>query len=396
VTRKPARLGIYVDGPYGVIETPQGRRIAPDAADLPFTTFACEVGRSFDSTLLFARAQPLDEGLDGRSLLPADVLLAPLPHYESLHRVHDVARASLGTARGFWRGLGGVDAVWVFGPHPFSFVLAALAFVRRRRVVLGVRQDTMEYFRSRLPSRRWRPALLAARTLDAGYRALGRVVPATVVGHEIERRYGGPRPSLLSMIVCLVRSSDVVAEPPERDWSSTIELFTVGRIDREKNPFLLLEALAALPARYRLSWAGTGPLADAVRRRAAELGIADRITFLGFVPFGGPILQHYRDAHLFVHVSLTEGVPAVLMEALASGTPVVATDVGGVREALEDGACGILVPPDDRDALVAAIERAAADPALRARMSARGLRLARERTLDAQAARTARFVKGAA
>lgn len=201
------------------------------------------------------------------------------------------------------------------------------------------------------------------------------------------------------MMPSLVRAADVVGEPPERDWTGVIELLTAGRIDPEKNPVLLVEMMAVLerrhPGRYRLSWAGVGPLDDAVRRRAAELQIEDRVELLGYVPFRPELLALYRRAHVFVHVSLSEGVPQVLVEALACGTPVVATDVGGVRSALDGGRAGVLVPPSDAEAAAAAVIRLSDDERLRAQLVARGLLLARERTLEAEAARVAAFLRSA-
>ena len=128
--------------------------------------------------------------------------------------------------------------------------------------------------------------------------------------------------------------------------------------------------------------------------RARELGVEHRVELLGFVPFGESLLERYRSAHIFVHVSLTEGVPAVLAEAAASGTPIVATAVGGVASALEQGAAGVLVPPDDVDALVAAIVALTDDPALRVKLASRGLQIAAGWTLDAQAVRLQRFIAG--
>ena len=290
-----------------------------------------------------------------------------------------------------------VDTVWAFGPHPFQFVLVVLATLRGKRVAVGVRQDTPEYFRARLPSPRWRPILVAVDAMDALHRLLARRVRATVVGAENARRYGGSRRRVLAIAPSLVRAADVVAEPAVRDWSGTIELLTVGRVDTEKNPSLLVDALAALererPGRYRVRWVGTGPLADDVRRRAAELGLEDRFELAGYVPFGPELLALYRHAHAFVHVSLTEGVPQVLHEAHASGTPVVATDVGGVAAALENGRAGLLVPPADLGALTAAVVRLSDDGELRSRLVARGLELARERTLEAEADRVVRFLR---
>jgi glycosyltransferase involved in cell wall biosynthesis len=89
---------------------------------------------------------------------------------------------------------------------------------------------------------------------------------------------------------------------------------------------------------------------------------------------------------------LTEGVPAVLFEAMASGLPIVATDVGGVRDALDHGRAGLLVPPDDLRALVTAI-LSISDDNQRGELVARGLDLARLHTLEREAARVARFIR---
>ena len=392
----PTRLGIYVDGPYRVVETPDGPRVAPDPADFPFLTFACTVGADFDSTVVFGRATGSADG-STELLLPPGVMLAPLPSYESLHRLGQVVGAATGTMRGFWRGLSDVDAVWVFGPHPFSFILVAFGLARRKGVVLGVRQDTKAYFRQRMQNSRWRPALLVADGLDLGYRFLSRFVQTTAVGDELARHYGGARRNLLPIGVSLVRDADVVEQPGEKDWDGTIELLTVGRIEQEKNPLLLVDVMARLerdrPGRYRLTWAGTGPLAEAVLERARELGVEDRIELLGFVAFGSNLLARYRSSHVFVHVSLTEGVPAVLIEALASGTPVVATDVGGVSAMLEGGAAGLLVPPKDVDSFVEAVYRMTDDAELREQLVERGLATARTMTADSQARRIADFIK---
>ena len=332
----------------------------------------------------------------GQYLPLVDVDLIELPHYRSLREIRQFARASPATIWALWRALRHIDAVWVFGPHPFALVLVLLAAIRKKRVVLGVRQDTVAYFRGRLPSGRWSPVLLLAYALDASYRALASSVKTTVVGGEIARRYGD-RASVLPMTVSVVRAVDVVDSAPPRDWAGTIDLLTVGRIEPEKNPLLLIEALAALerqqPGRFRLTWLGDGQLRESVWRRAVELQVSHIVDLRGFIPFGPELLGAYQSAHIFVHVSLTEGVPQVLMEAFASGTPVVATDVGGVRAALEDGGAGLLVPPSDSSAVVHAISALADDTELRDRLVLRGLAIARAHTRETEAARVARFIQ---
>jgi glycosyltransferase involved in cell wall biosynthesis len=399
--REPSRgrLGVYQDGPFRLVETSDGIRLAPDPVDAPFLAFVCEVAEEFESLHVFARIVG-PGAAEAQPLLPPETGVVRLPDYGSLSRLGSVARAGFGTIGSFWRGLSRVDTVWAFGPHPFQLLLVVLAAARGKRVVLGVRQDTPAYFRARLPSPRWRPVLAAIGAMDALHRLFARRLPATVVGTANAARYASPHGSVLAMTPSLVRVADLVSEPPEHDWTGTIELLTVGRIDSEKNPLLLVEAMAALerarPGRYRLRWAGVGPLAGDVRRRAAELGIEDLIELVGYVPFGPQLLALYREAHAFVHVSLTEGVPQVLAEALASGTPVVATDVGGVGAALEHGRAGLLVPPSALDALTEAVLKLSEDAELRSQQARRGLELARERTLEAEAARVARFLRGEA
>jgi glycosyltransferase involved in cell wall biosynthesis len=268
--------------------------------------------------------------------------------------------------------------------------------LRGKRVVLGVRQDTIGYYRNRLPSLRWRPVLGGVWTMDSVYRLLARRVKTTVVGRRLARRYGGERGQVLSMNVSLVRAADVVPSPADRDWNGTIQLLTVGRLEPEKNPLLLVEALALLearsPGRYRLTWIGEGRLRDAVLRRAQGLGVDRSVELRGFVPHGPALFELYRRAHAFVHVSLTEGVPQVLFEALASGTAVVATDVGDVRATLDDGAGGLLVPPRSAEALASAVERLTGDAELRRRLVARGVELAARASLEEESARVARFI----
>jgi glycosyltransferase involved in cell wall biosynthesis len=141
-----------------------------------------------------------------------------------------------------------------------------------------------------------------------------------------------------------------------------------GRLTAQKELGLALEALAAVED-VRLAILGDGPERGALERRSHELGLNGRVRFLG----GGgrdDVLRLFRAADAAVLPSAWENFPHTVVEALAAGTPVVATAVGGVPEIVRDGENGLLVPPGEPDALADAIRRFFAEPALRERLAA--------------------------
>ena len=125
----------------------------------------------------------------------------------------------------------------------------------------------------------------------------------------------------------------------------------------------------------RFTIAGEGPLIGPLEKLRDELGLARQITFAGFLN-GTDLCRLYNDAHIFIHPSrLTsdqnqEGIPNSMLEAMATGLPVVATQHGGIPEAVRDGTTGLLVAERDRDGLHAAMVRLASEPGLWSRMGA--------------------------
>ena len=126
--------------------------------------------------------------------------------------------------------------------------------------------------------------------------------------------------------------------------------------------------------RATLTIVGEGPLRAELESLAAQLGLAARVSFTGFLPQEN-LRALYAESHLFLHPSETgadgnrEGVPNALLEAMATGLPVVATRHGGIPEAVEDGVSGLLVPEKDKPALAAALGQLADDPHAYAAMS---------------------------
>ena len=135
---------------------------------------------------------------------------------------------------------------------------------------------------------------------------------------------------------------------------SPARILFVGRVSYEKGLQYLLPALSELNTAWRLTIVGHGPYADDVRAMSKSLGLEASIDWAGWVDREA-LPQFYRDADIFVFPSTDEGMPNTVLEAMASGLPVVATRIGGVEDLIEDGRNGILVPPADKDALQQAL-----------------------------------------
>ncbi len=141
-----------------------------------------------------------------------------------------------------------------------------------------------------------------------------------------------------------------------------------GRLTRQKALDGAIEVVARLPD-VTLLVLGDGPEREPLRQLAVDRGVAGRIRFLG----GGTrddVLRLFRAADAAILPSSWENFPHTVVEALAVGTPVVATAVGGVPEIVVDGVNGLLVPPGDLEALTGAIDRVMRDRALRERLAA--------------------------
>ena len=133
----------------------------------------------------------------------------------------------------------------------------------------------------------------------------------------------------------------------------------VGRLVTIKNPMLLVEAFllaveSGVPGveRMRLAMIGDGPLSEPIKARMQAFGLADRLWLPGV---RADIPEILRALHCFVLPSLSEATSCTLQEAMASGLDIVATDVGGNADLLENGRCGILVPSEDAKALAEAM-----------------------------------------
>jgi glycosyltransferase involved in cell wall biosynthesis len=175
----------------------------------------------------------------------------------------------------------------------------------------------------------------------------------------------------------LSRSEIIALRAHHGATPATTVLLCVAMFRPEKNHRFLVEMAARFPrnADWQLWLAGEGETHSACTALAARLGVTDRVRFLGFTPDPAPL---YCATDLAVLASQSESLPNFLIEAQAHGLPVIACDIGGVRECFVPGQTGWTVPPDDPAAFLAALAPLLSDPARRAAIAPHARAFARE------------------
>lgn len=156
--------------------------------------------------------------------------------------------------------------------------------------------------------------------------------------------------------------------------SEVIFLF-MGRLGRRKGVYDIVEAARFIrAANVKIHLYGDGDI-EGVRNSIAAKGVEDKVQVRGWIGAGEKD-RVFRNAHVLILPSYSEGFPISILEAMAYGIPVVATDVGGIAEAIEDGVNGYLIKPGECEELAERIERLAVSSALRGRMGRSGHALA--------------------
>lgn len=244
-------------------------------------------------------------------------------------------------------------------PWSCQYAIAAAALARSTRVV-AVYQLAVPP----ISERQRRMKRLTSRGVDR------HVGVGELTSREVERLVGLPPGSVRT-----IHNGVPDVEPQHRPRSRPGRLIgAIGRMERQKGFDVLIRALAGLDD-ASLVLVGEGSERSALETLARSVGVADRVVWIGWSEDARSYLTSWD---VFVLPSRFEGFPLALLEAMLARSAVVATDVGSVSEAVLDGVTGLLVPPDEPNALARAIERLLADATLRRRLGEQG----RQHVLD--------------
>jgi len=266
-----------------------------------------------------------------------------------------------------WRAAGRAQLVHVMANSGWSWHLFAapaiwMARLRGRPVLVNYRGGEADAFLSR--SLAWvRPSLRRSDAL---------LVPSGFLAGVFGRH--GFASTVVPNVINLERFQPAATLPATAGAAPSI--LVARHLERLYDNASALHAFAIVAATYpdaRLVVAGAGPERAALERLAGELGIAAAVRFAGRLD-NTAMAELYRAADVMLNPSLADNMPNSLLEALASGVPVVSTDVGGVPYLVEHDATALLVPPRDPQAMAAAMLRLLAEPALAQRLRQSGLR----------------------
>jgi len=274
--------------------------------------------------------------------------------------------------------------------HAFDYAVAPLGVAAARTVPGVIALSSQRFLMDSVPPK-YRYLTLAAHWLAHGVVANSEAAAACLKG------YGYPA----SRIQVCHNGLDPAEFPPlprQRVPELADAELVVGVacvLRPEKNLGQLLEAFARVRGRaagMRLAIVGSGPEEARLRGLAQRLSLGEACLFLPSTPDVGPRL---RSIDIFVHPSLSEGLPNAIMEAMASGCAVIASRVGGCPELIEHGVDGLLVDPGGLDGLTAALGALIDNPGARTKLAAAGTaRIGREFSLQASARRLERIYEG--
>ena len=243
-----------------------------------------------------------------------------------------------------------IDVVHVHSPY-----VAAVARLSLRTLPSGTRPAVVATEHNRWPRH-------AAATRLANRLTIGLDDADLAVSADVRDTMGPHVRDRVEVLVHGVDLAAVRAAASEREavraelgiGPDEVVVGTVANFRAEKGYDVLMDAAAKAverDARLRVVAVGQGPLEDEMRERHRELGLGDRVLLTGYRDDAVRVMAGFD---LFTLASRHEGLPVSLMDALVLGLPVVATRVGGIPEAVDDGVEGLLVAPDDPDALAAA------------------------------------------
>ncbi len=214
-----------------------------------------------------------------------------------------------------------------------------------------------------------------------------------VVGQELKNHYGKASPKVFFAIDSLVSEKDIFVRK-DTCLKTPINLLFVGKFVPVKGIKYLLKAFKNLNRRYdmNLILVGSGPLENELYSQIEKFGIRNKVKFLGYIPGRKELFKVYRRADILIIPSLHESFGRVILEAWASGVPIIATRVGGIRYLIDDQVNGLLINPMSSSEIAESVKKIIDDPELRERLIKNGYQSILQYTTEIQVKKIVKLI----
>ncbi len=252
------------------------------------------------------------------------------------------------------------DLLFVMVPHPIALTILNYCTSEHKKVFVFVRQNMLASAEIRYRGIKHYPALLVTHWLNFLTDKYCKKHPVLTMGSEMYQRYIKINPNTFLFANSKFTKADIVSKTSLKEirWDKCVNILFVGRLDPEKGIDYLLRALAAIKCfNFKLDIVGEGPLKHELMNTGKVLGLEEKVAFADYVPYGEALYQHYLKADMFILPSLgAEGLPQALLEAMAKGVLVLASNNSGIPGVIEHGKNGFLFKPGNSQDLSTVLE----------------------------------------
>lgn len=282
------------------------------------------------------------------------------------------------------------DAVFMRIPAMNSFLTTFLCLIFKKPIISYFVGDENEIIKTGTKYRGMnrKIALIISKFHNILYRKICRYSKVVFfISSELKKKYENYSDISYFIFTSLVETKDIHFKKDICDDIKPTKLLYVGGLRHEKGVEYLIRSIKYLIQegfQIRLQICGIGPENMKLQTITNEMKINTFIDFLGFVPFGPKLSEIYNQNDIFILPSISDGVPKVLLEAMAEGLPIIATKVGGIPDIITDRENGILTAPASPYEIVKAIKLIIKDDTMRNRIRRNGYKFVANHTIDKQ------------
>lgn len=336
-----------------------------------------------------------DEEVNDYKIKSTKIIIQELPVYKgfvgALKRKKSITN-SIKLFSSEWNGV-----IYVRWPVPFSYTLFKIAKKRNLPICFHLVGDTKAIV-SQGDKYRGLIKLLAVLYANVNELLMKKMLKKSVAlvnGSGLRRLYQKNKSNRIKEIRTSTFKKDEIYYKEDRLSQENIKLLYVGYMRHEKGiPFLIDAIKDLINEGYNISLTlvGDGDKLQNYRTYAQTLGIDKNVSFKGHIPLGNELLEKYRENDIFILPSISEGTPRVLIEAMANGAIVIATNTGGIPYTIKNEFNGLLVEPKSSEALKMAILRVIEDKGLRQSLLENGYQFAEMNTLESHVDEVYQFI----